>query len=92
LGPSPLKRRLQGEVPGVEKDELDVTCYSGHIYAQRPVSLRWRGQCYRVREIEREWREPGERYFLVQTECSKRLKLCYNEALGQWSVTELPRR
>ena len=34
-------------------EELEVNCYSGHTYAQRPLSFRWRGTEYQVEEIEK---------------------------------------
>jgi len=69
-------------------DKIKVKCYSGYIYAQRPVSFTWQGRDYEVEDIEKEWRGPGERWFLVKTRDNKHLKLCYNEAQDEWSITE----
>ncbi len=44
---------------------------------------------YEVKEIEKEWLEPGERHFQVRTGDNKLFQLCYNEADEQWSLTEL---
>jgi len=44
---------------------------------------------YEVKEIEKEWLEPGERHFQVRTKDNKLFRLCYNEADEQWSLTEL---
>ena len=38
-------------------NNLKVSCYSGHIYAERPESFKWRGVEYQVEEIEKEWQE-----------------------------------
>ncbi len=68
-------------------NNLKVKCYSGHTYAQRPVSFTLEGKEYEVKEIEKEWLEPGERHFLVRTQDNKSFQLCYNEAKDQWSLT-----
>jgi hypothetical protein len=73
-------------------EDLIVKCYSGHTYAEEPRSFRWRGILYEVDSIEKAWREPGERHFLVQTRDNKSFKLCYNEAGERWSLTEVVRR
>lgn len=68
---------------------LKVNCYSGHTYAQRPKSFTLEGTEYEVKEIEKEWLEPGERHFLVKTRDNKTFKLCYNEAKDQWPLTKI---
>ena len=67
---------------------LKVNCYSGHTYAERPVSFLRQGIEYEVEGIERAWQEPGERHFLVRTKDNKLFQLCYNETEDQWSLTE----
>jgi len=69
-------------------DKVEVKCYSGYTYAQRPVSFTWQGKEYEVEDIEKEWWGPGERWFLVKTKDNKHFKLCYNEAQDEWSITE----
>ncbi len=69
-------------------ENLKVNCYSGHTYAQRPVSFNWQGVDYQVEEVEKEWLEPGERWFLVKVGDNKSLRLCYNEAEDDWSINE----
>jgi len=49
----------------------------------------WRDKKYEVKEVEREWLEPGERHFLVRTEGEKRFEICYHEREDSWSLTEL---
>ena len=79
-----------GEVKGLNNN-IEVECYSGHTYAERPKSFRWEGVGYEIEEIEKEWQEPGERWFQVRTGGNKLFKLCYNEVKEQWSLTELVR-
>ena len=69
-----------------------VKCYSGHTYAQEPRSFILNGVEYEVDAIEKAWREPGERRFLVKTGDNKFFQLCYNEAEERWSVKEVARR
>ena len=68
---------------------LKVNCYSGHTYAERPVSFAWGDTEYEIKEIERAWVEPGERHFQVRAGGNKRFQLCYNETDKEWSLTEL---
>jgi hypothetical protein len=72
-------------------NNLEVNCYSGQTYAERPKSFIWEGIEYEVEEIEKEWREPQERHFQVRTRDNKLFQLCYNESQDQWSLTELIR-
>jgi len=67
---------------------VQVTCYSGRIYADRPSSFVWQGVKYEVERIKNGWQEPGERHFLITTQDDKRFELCYDEGQDQWSVTE----
>ena len=55
------------------------------------MSFSWQGTKYEVKEVEKEWLEPGERHFLVKTGDNKTFRLCYNEAKDQWSLIELVR-
>ena len=70
-------------------NNLKVTCYSGHTYAERPRSFLWQGREYNVKQIEKAWQEPGKRLFKVITDEGKLFELCYNEAADQWSAIEL---
>ncbi len=68
---------------------VQVECYSGRVYAERPVSFRWEGEAYGVQQVEREWLEPGERHFLVRTDELRFFELCYHEQEDQWSGVEI---
>jgi len=68
---------------------VQVTCYSGHTYAERPESLIWEGIEHKVRKIEKAWQEPGARLFKVVTEDSRVFILSYNERGDEWSAFEL---
>ena len=73
----------------MEINDLTVNCYSGHTYAERPKSFIWQDIEYGIEEIEKEWREPGKRYFQVRTGDNKLFQLCYNETEHNWSLIEL---
>ena len=68
---------------------IQVTCYSGHTYAERPDLFTWEGEVHRVKEVEREWLEPGQKHFLVRTEDEKTFELCYFEREDMWSLIEI---
>jgi hypothetical protein len=70
-------------------NNLRVNCYSGHTYAERPLSFRWDDKEYQVEEIERAWVEPGKRCFQMRTGDNKTFKLCYNEITTEWSILGL---
>jgi hypothetical protein len=72
-------------------DEVEVSCYSGHTYAERPKSFTWQGTEYEVAGIEKTWQEPGRRYFRVITGDNKLFNLCYNETQQRWSLSEIAR-
>ena len=70
-------------------EPTQVTCYSGRIYADRPASFVWQDKQYEVKEVEREWQEPGDKHFLIKTEDDKRFELCYHEGQDLWSIAEI---
>ena len=70
---------------------VQVVCYSGHTYAERPVSLIWEDMEHKVKQIEKEWQEPGARLFQIRTEDGRLFVLSYNERGDEWSAFELTR-
>jgi hypothetical protein len=71
---------------------VQVVCYSGHTYAERPVSLIWEGLEHKVKQIEKEWQEPGARLFKVHTEDGRFFVLSYNERGDEWTALEVAGR
>jgi len=58
----------------------------------------WQDKQYEVKEVEREWLEPGEKHFVVVTTSEKseknekdekRFQICYHEREDSWSLIEL---
>ena len=70
-------------------ETVQVSCYSGHTYAERPESLIWQGLEHRVKQVEKEWQEPGARLFKVVTEDNRIFILSYNERGDEWSAFEI---
>jgi hypothetical protein len=68
---------------------IQVACYSGYTYAERPESIVWEGIKHKVEQIEKEWQEPEVRLFEVVTEDSRFFVLSYNERGDEWSAFEL---
>lgn len=66
-----------------------VKCYSGYKYPQKPKSFSWQDREYEVSSIEKEWQEPGKKFFKVRTEDERLFELCYNQVEDQWLGTEL---
>ena len=67
---------------------VQVTCYSGRTYADRPGSFIWEGVEVRVKNVERTWQEPGKKSFRVRTEDDRTFELCYHEGGDRWSAAE----
>jgi len=74
---------------GLNKNSVEVNCYSGHTYAERPRSFVWQGIEYEVKEVDKSWQEPGERYFQVRTKDNRLFQLCYHAREKLWSLIEL---
>ena len=68
---------------------VQVTCYSGHTLRRAAESLIWQGIEHKVKQIEKEWQEPGARLFKVLTEDGRFFILSYNERGDEWSAFEL---
>jgi hypothetical protein len=67
--------------------KVEVKCYSGHTYAERPQSFFWQDHEFKVISVEKEWLEPGNKFFQVVTEDEKVFQLCYNVAKDEWRLT-----
>ena len=63
-----------------------VECLSDTEYADRPLSLLWRGRRYEIAEILARWRGPGEKGFRVKTTNGQAFELTYQELSDDWNV------
>lgn len=65
-------------------ESVEVECYSGYTYAQRPRAFTWRGQRYQVEAVERTWRTPQGLCFQVCTQEGSMFELVYDEQKDAW--------
>lgn len=63
-----------------------VECRSSSTYAEEPAAIYWEGQRLEVAEIEKNWRSPEGKHFLVRTSGGLELKLFYSELEDIWHV------
>lgn len=70
-------------------DDSIVECHSGYTYAERPITLVWRGQRLKIEAIEDAWRIPGGRRFRVRTEDGRAFELFYGELYDEWRIHSL---
>jgi hypothetical protein len=70
------------------EEMVEVACYAGSRYPQRPQRVTWRGAEHEVLAVEREWQEPGRRCYLVRLESDRLLRLCYYERKDRWTAAE----
>jgi hypothetical protein len=54
-----------------------VSFFSGHTYAQRPVSFIWNDQEYQVEMVLSEWKTPDGKIFQVRTTGGEEFELVY---------------
>jgi hypothetical protein len=71
------------------EEMVDVACYAGSRYPQRPQRVTWRGAERDVLAVEREWQEPRRRCYLVRLEGDRLLRLSYYERNDRWTATEV---
>ncbi len=70
-------------------EPVQVTCYSGHSYAQEPRAFTWRGKRRVVATTERTWRTPTGPHFRVKTPDGARFELAYNESADKWLLNTI---
>lgn len=71
---------------------VQVQCYSGSTYAERPRRVAWQGQWRDVLEILNRWRTPAGPGFQVLVEPQLLLTLQYHEQADYWTATVQTRR
>jgi hypothetical protein len=66
-----------------------VNCHSGYSACDHPKSLAWDGDHLSIQKIIKEWREPGYKYYLVETANEMQFKLTFSESNSEWSVRKV---
>ena len=69
---------------------MQVECYSGSRYGERPLRFLRGDQWHVVKEIDASWRTPSAVHFRVRTEGGDRCELTYDERVEQWHVLTIP--
>ncbi len=67
---------------------VEVICYSGHAADVEPRAVVVDGRRLEVVAIERRWREPEARGFVVRLADGTRPKLRQAVASGEWTIGE----
>jgi hypothetical protein len=69
--------------------ELQVECYSGYEYAQRPVAFWWQQERLEVAELLAEMSLPAAKRFIVKTRDHRRWVIEYQIDLDAWFLVEM---
>jgi hypothetical protein len=68
---------------------VQVECYSGSAYAERPEALFWQGTRIKILKILKTWRTPDGKAFTVELETGSVATLFYNEQIDTWTTSAL---
>ena len=68
---------------------VQVECYSGGRYAERPKALIVGGERMEIAAVLQEWRLPEGLCYRVITQDEQRFELFYLEAEDEWRVERL---
>ena len=69
--------------------EADVECYSGSMYAEKPLAFLHDGKKHRVSEVLAEYLLENGKCFFVRTEDDLLFQLFYNVTRDRWEVSDL---
>jgi hypothetical protein len=69
---------------------VDVTCYSGETYAERPLNVLWQGNQLSVIKILREQLCPGYKSFDVILDNGWKVELQYHFGDDLWKALGFP--
>jgi hypothetical protein len=65
---------------------VEVICYSGHVADVEPRAVVVDGRRLEVVGVERRWREPEARCFVVRLADAARRVLSQNVTTGRWTM------
>jgi hypothetical protein len=69
---------------------VQVECYSGSRYGERPLSFILDDERYVVKAVEKSWRTPSVLHFRVRTEDDQSFELAYREKTDEWHIGRPP--
>jgi hypothetical protein len=67
-------------------ESWQVVCSSGWTYAERPTALLRSGERLEIEGVERMWRSPQGRNFIVRLVDKRKFHLLYHETEDHWLV------
>lgn len=72
--------------PQTSDVNLQVRCYAGYSYPERPVAFVWQGRPYEIEQILHRRRDPGGLHFRVRTREGEQFELSYQPVQDRWSL------
>jgi len=69
--------------------QIEVSCYSGYQYGERPISFKLLERTFKVIEILDQWYGEDHLYFKILADDQRVYLLKYEQAKDQWSLTGL---
>jgi hypothetical protein len=66
--------------------QIEVCCYSGYRYGERPLSFKLLEKTFAVEEIIDQWYGEDYLYFKVRADNQKVYVLKYDQAKDRWSL------
>jgi hypothetical protein len=79
-------RRGPATIPGMEPQPVDVLCYSGYVGDEEPRAVVVEGRRLDVVAIDRRWREPEARGFVVRLSDGSKHVLRQEVSGGRWTL------
>jgi len=67
---------------------IQVECYAGFRYPERPRIVVWRGERLAITTVEQQSRTPSGLVFQVRTAGGRRFVLAYDEEKEEWTGEE----
>lgn len=68
---------------------IQVQCYSGYKYGERPKTFEWSGKWYEISRVTDQWLTPAGAAFRVTTVDEYFFELHYNEATHSWLIKQI---
>jgi len=65
---------------------VNVRCYAGASYPERPVAFEWKGRWLKVAEVLRQARTPEGLLFDVLVEDGRRYRLAWHAETDEWAI------
>ena len=70
-----------------EEFQVEVSCYSGYRYGERPVTFKLLERTFTVQEILDQWVGPDYLYFKIRADDRKIYLLKYDQNKDRWFLT-----